>query len=154
MILNELTTLPDIINNIGTLSDITDEDKTIIVTLIKTKYGSRTVFDSVTLVSSEMCGKMIDLMYARKWAKAKEAIDADVKATYKTIDDTETKTTTIYGFDGDGTTDNKVEITHKDYDEPDNVYDRMKQGLDFYSMFSYYNIIIHDIVHELTNSIY
>lgn len=153
MLLNELNTLGDIINDIPTLQSETQDTRDSITSLIHTMYGERTVFEQF-VESPGTAGKMLDLLYGRKWSKIKEGLDSDVSLTEHTTQEKEVKTTEIFGYDGNGTNDTRETTEHTGNNELDNVFDNMTNGIDFYKNFSYYRIVIQDIVSQITLSIY
>lgn len=146
-----MTTLQTLIDNIGTLSAETSETKSDILAYIVLKYGERTVID---ITDVAMFGRMIDLLYKTKWLKLKTAIESNISLTEKVDTDKETKTTEIYGYDGSGTKDNVITTEHELHDELPDVFTEMSKSLDFYNKFSYYCIVIKDIVNEISLKVY
>lgn len=153
MKVKEMTTLRTIIDNIGTLSDETEETKSTLETYINTKFGERTVIDSF-VSEPVVAGNIIDMLYASKWKRIKEGITTDIPLTTHETHEKEEKTSDVFGYDGTGTTDTKITTEHTSENEIDDVFGNLNKSFDFYTNFKYYDVVARDVVHEITTYIF
>lgn len=157
MLLNEKNELlNDIITNISVFSDETDDIKTSIYEYILYNYGNRTISPILEHETSytPICN-FITLLYRDKWNYLKKIKDSDVSVDTTTNVTTETTDTDIYGFNDDtGVNDNTVTRTITSNNEYNDIFGNFQKIVDFSDNFSYYRIIIEDIVSELTTCVY
>lgn len=153
MTIAETTTLPAILNNIKTLSDDTEENRNLLLAYIQTKYAERTVID-LLFENPVSTGKSIEMVYSAKWKRIKDGLAENIPLTEHETYQKEVKTTDVFGYDGNGTADDRITTEHTGRNENDDVFGNMEHSFDFYEMYAYYKIIAQDVVRELTTYVF
>lgn len=157
MILSEYTYIGTIIDNIEFLSD--DTNKNLITEYIEYNFSEKTMIPKIeksnTEETAKEIGNFINLIFADKWKAIKDSLAYDISGIEHTDTETTTEHNNIYGFNSSsGVNDYEKTTTKENIIQDDNPYEKMTDSIDFKTHFSYYYIVIKDIVFTITTEIF
>lgn len=158
MKLHEFLTL-DFINSIPYISANETENSENIYNWILVKGYNKIVSNYIDMINDEIISKqafanIISAMFSDKWTNLKKIIAENITATGTTDTTTETIKNNIYGYNGTATDDYERTRTLTENKEYSDLFEKLKQNIDFREMFSYYNTVVTDILKMLTIEIY
>lgn len=158
MKLNEFIT-QDFINSIPYIAETENNMKEYIYIWILSKGYSKEVSSYVDLVNKgyitkDALANIINLSYLEKWKNLKEITQANISLTGTEDVTKEVIKNDIYGFNGNSANDYELTKTTTQNKEYADIFENLKKNLDFREVFSYYSIIVSDILNFLTIKIY
>lgn len=158
MLLSEFLTT-DFIGEIPYIKENELENVSTIYNWILSKGYSKIVSSNVELVVNGVMDKqtlanIISFQYATKWKNVRDITNENIALNSYTQTTTTNDNEYIYGYNGEKAPNNEKEITITQTKEYYDIFGQLKKNIDFRDIFSYYNVIVTDILKFLTIQVY
>lgn len=158
MKLNEFLT-EDFINSIPYISENEKDNVNLIYNWVLVKGYSKPISsyaDAVNngTITSQMLANIVSTMFSDKWKRVKTISELEIPLTGTDDTTIETVKNSIYGYNGESANDYEKTRTLTQNKEYPEIFEKLKENIDFREMFNYYGIIVDDIIKVLTIKIY